>query len=1220
MRKEIYKHTGRGQGYITRKTFINNMKKDPNYLKNVSFEGVAFNNTTKEILTLAQLKKNMRTNKRKISDYVLPVNTFYNPLNNRFVKLRTVRELVGEEKNKKGKFTGYIFKSVVKMPKNKVINKNFLVDKETTSYMLNIEMDRFEIIEEYENKEEMNEDKKQFIKTDKNINFLTLEKDDSQILFYKSQLENVFIEQGNPEKLYLKVLYKPNYLINKEIVKFSDIEKKISRQFEKAEEGLYPIFIYKPSVNVVITALKNDNVLFENKLMFQQMDFMTNINYGLTTQKVKNHGKCVYDAIIKQYKPFIKKLNENKLMDIFGKKNIYSGVSINDIIKFSNHYNINMYAVDLFNGKIKYNIQEKPNKHFQSLIFKYNNNHIEIINDNKQRHTITHSTEDIKKSNEIFNISDDVEIKKTDKKKQSKQQVEKIEKIEYVKTNDLTETIKQLYKDERLKNYDIRTHQGRISEIKLYNEKLAILANENMKENKENIEKLGLLFYNQNETNTALYIIKKLGENKKSKLNSETQNIFETIDKRAVNETYAIPENINNLKTYDIVKCYKNALYYNTKNWAIYSIFDTPEIYTGQKLQTGFYYTITDHFKGNSWYSMPIIEYMEKKKYKFNITHQLIPSETLPYNYFKSFINYIKDNKLKNAKLIINAFIGYMRKGVKNDIIERAIILSNYDDLISYIIKYKNFEFNQLDNGLYKFTDKKIMKSLNTNMPIYAQIIDNYYINLDILTCKMMNSTSKLIMIKTDAVCVENGNKIDCGYKYRVEKNPLKQKKEFYEIVNGKNKRGNCSEEQEKMLNEKIQKTQEMKEKRRTNKYILNNPIVEITQLKKYYEYYECDNFLGNLFDTPQETTNKTVDEIITGSCCIIGDAGTGKTVLIKNICDRLDKDNKKYLLLGAYNSVCSNLVNVMPHNKNKISTIHKLFNISDDKATAHTIDIINKVNYLIIDEISLITGKLWNLLYTIKQMCPKLRFIGVGDFRQCKPIEKIERDYFNNYAIINDIFKLNVYKCCYNWRAEKDPEFIKMLEEENIEKFPIDILQNKKDNKCDINLCYTNRTRKIVNNKIMKNKIKHMKKSDYLKLPYKDIKILREPNETYDKFNSRYQMVNYQSTMYLTQNMPVICFKKNKKIELFKNEQLNIFNWCDEFIYLNGRTDLLKMTHKEFMEHITVAYCFTVHKSQGCTYSENYKIYEISTIQQDKNLLYTALSRGKNTNNLYID
>jgi hypothetical protein len=125
------------------------------------------------------------------------------------------------------------------------------------------------------------------------------------------------------------------------------------------------------------------------------------------------------------------------------------------------------------------------------------------------------------------------------------------------------------------------------------------------------------------------------------------------------------------------------------------------------------------------------------------------------------------------------------------------------------------------------------------------------------------------------------------------------------------------------------------------------------------------------------------------GGLLLQADAGCGKTYVAKMIANTLENVKK----IAPTNKAALNL---------KGSTIHKFLNMDIDGnvSTAKLNYIKHKVNYIIVDEISMITKELWRRLAFVKRVTGVI-FLLLGDDKQLPPVEdEAIDDYFNHSAV----------------------------------------------------------------------------------------------------------------------------------------------------------------------------------------------------------------------------
>ena len=233
---------------------------------------------------------------------------------------------------------------------------------------------------------------------------------------------------------------------------------------------------------------------------------------------------------------------------------------------------------------------------------------------------------------------------------------------------------------------------------------------------------------------------------------------------------------------------------------------------------------------------------------------------------------------------------------------------------------------------------------------------------------------------------------------------------------------------------------------------------------------------------------------------------------------------------------------------------------------------------------------------FVIKRLNPNIGFLVVGDFEQLEPVkDRVKCDYKNSRALyeICNGHRLELTKC-----KRSDDELF------NICKDPLNAPLSKfGKEKSNINICYTNKKRIEINEYYMNLAIKT--KHDYTKIgKYK-----------YDK-NSQDMKINVGT--------PIIARITSQKYNVSNNEQFEIISIKKGEVKFGFRDDngaMIEMLEtvnvNMFARVFHVAYCITVHKSQGSTIKENYTIHEWNKF--DQRLAYVALSRGTDIKNINI-
>jgi ATP-dependent exoDNAse (exonuclease V) alpha subunit len=156
-----------------------------------------------------------------------------------------------------------------------------------------------------------------------------------------------------------------------------------------------------------------------------------------------------------------------------------------------------------------------------------------------------------------------------------------------------------------------------------------------------------------------------------------------------------------------------------------------------------------------------------------------------------------------------------------------------------------------------------------------------------------------------------------------------------------------------------------------------------------------------------------------------------------------------------------------------------------------------------------------------------------------------------------------------------------------------------------DVHLSFKNETRKAINDKMMK---QHVEATDEIPLCIKQL--------SYDPNSQDVQLIN---------GTPIMARVNNKTLDIFNNEtfmianidhkkqQIQILNDIDADEECKSST----IDIKDFQKLFYVAYCITIHKSQGISIDTPYTIHDWRYL--DSRLKYVALSRATDIDNINI-
>ncbi len=148
-------------------------------------------------------------------------------------------------------------------------------------------------------------------------------------------------------------------------------------------------------------------------------------------------------------------------------------------------------------------------------------------------------------------------------------------------------------------------------------------------------------------------------------------------------------------------------------------------------------------------------------------------------------------------------------------------------------------------------------------------------------------------------------------------------------------------------------------------------------------------------------------------SFCINARAGYGKSYMIKNkIIPYLEKNNKKYILSAttiklAKEMDCENIDHILATKQSDLKTINNKF---------------KDIDYLIIDECSLLTVSILNIIQYIKRSNENVNVILLGDINQCS--FEANNDTIMSTNLFNNIIENNILSIKWHEKARYNKQY----------------------------------------------------------------------------------------------------------------------------------------------------------------------------------------------------
>ena len=636
--------------------------------------------------------------------------------------------------------------------------------------------------------------------------------------------------------------------------------------------------------------------------------------------------------------------------------------------------------------------------------------------------------------------------------------------------------------------------------------------------------------------------------------NNQVKEIFDSnlMKKWAFVETFEQCPKGQKAYTIDINKTRTNILYHSAYKWAVFSVLDEPQPFNTKKgmeeqLQCGYYYIEADKhtkylpLRGNGWYSQPMIDYCLQQKYitKENIKYKLIPSITLDPHYFQKFIDFIRSHFPEHSKLLINAFIG----GMNISEIEYSKMFfhsSILDGAYMYLTKNcsPSIMTTEQGNSIYKSCRKQMLEMDETRRPLYNQILDIEAVELDRLKSLVEQNKGTVLQCNTDSItyCKENNKKQAVHFAHW--------------------------DKQKESPKYKYEPTHWLRCER-LPRYERNDDYLH---LQLFWTQYE---------DTTEMNNDSLVDTILKleRGCNIDGRAGTGKTHFCKRLIQKLRDQGKNIEVLA-------------PTNKSAFiiggQTYHKFF--TTIKHHKHLL--VNKLDYIFIDEISMVHERFYKAFQTLKKINPNLRYIMAGDFRQLPPVnDRIRNACFKESTILKELCNGNRVNLTFCRRSDKALF--------DLSKNTHQIKPRNFESKIGlINLCYTNKMRHFINQMCSEKYIQVKKEKNYLVLKNKQ---------------------------KICVGMPLIASKTVSKMDICKNEMFSVLKCSQENIQVQSECGEKKinLSLQELNKVFELAFAITCHRSQGSTFNQPYCIFEWN--MYSKRMKYVAITRATQLSHINI-
>ena len=391
---------------------------------------------------------------------------------------------------------------------------------------------------------------------------------------------------------------------------------------------------------------------------------------------------------------------------------------------------------------------------------------------------------------------------------------------------------------------------------------------------------------------------------------------------------------------------------------------------------------------------------------------------------------------------------------------------------------------------------------------------------------------------------------------------------------------------------------------------------INLSRLKN--EKYNFDVEINEDLDVFSKEQQVAINEAFNNMLLVItGGPGTGKTTIIKAICNILDDNNLKFNLAAPTGRAAKRM---QESTENPALTIHRLIGIKPESPIPEYNEE-NKLecDYVIVDEVSMVDIKLMDKL--LNALSSNTALILVGDHNQLPSVGpgNVLKDILDT-----DIKSVRLKKI---FRQAQESNIVVNAHRINDGLYPILNQKNKDFFFIDSN---SNNFQKDILD-LVKNRLPNYYKLD----PINDIQILSPSKK------SSWGVLNLNNVLQENLNKNSKFFKINNRIFKLKDKVMQVRNNYDlesldpsnfddgvyngdigRIIEIDKERESLKIEFydgnivsykKEDIKDLDLSYAITIHKSQGSEFDcVVIPMMPTSFMLLDRNLLYTAITRAK--------
>ena len=714
-------------------------------------------------------------------------------------------------------------------------------------------------------------------------------------------------------------------------------------------------------------------------------------------------------------------------------------------------------------------------------------------------------------------------------------------------------------------------------------------------------------------------------------------------------ETYYTEETLKKMVDWqiDFKGEYPNLMKHRENYWPKYSVMDTPRPFSGtiDQEKAGWYYVVTNRtfpFRGSSWYPVQTVclGLHHKLISLDNIKYEWIPSTTLAEDHFVPYLERIDQafegldcefttttvstrgtdkqwtfKSLQKAVKcsLVGAFAQKERhsewvKATASPALASTWSISDGSDqecFVSQPLLHSKHRYKEIYVGQFSRT----LAIESSGCIIRAEILEASSRAMFALEYATKQIGGTPLWRKTDAVagmgpCID----ITSYYWDKEGESPMLQ---FEDPAPPKDER----------------KPREVRE-----------PLADcIFHYYLGYKWHVDSSYDGHAMDYATKLVDSKKGFFLNGR------AGTGKTTLANAAVGVLEDRGINYMAFSTTHVSKKKMgspksqLRVGKH-ANTIDSLYRRWRHNQQ----FVITALKKVEYLLVDEVSMMREKFYAMLCHIKRVIPGMKIVLIGDYLQFMAVkDSWSGDYENSAAIFDlcDGYKIHLTKFRRGDGAGQDLFNIctDVIDgkEVNVSEFPV-------TEETEENIAFYHKTRIPINAKWMDKVCSGLPDSKLIKLE-------KIPDD------------DHSQDVTLCENMPVICIRKSKAMDVDNGERFTILNFSDVPHYVAMKKPELKQHCKDkglkcsgkkevllerlleassdivlrltedsetkpvrvprhlFQKHFYVAYSITYYQSQGSTIRGKYTIHDWDGPHVNWRAKYVALSRATSKSNVQI-